>query len=1505
MTVGPDATSASAVSISLARISIPYAGIKLDKLKSNYKEWCEDITIALSLNSLYEYVTGDSSPPPESEARAFANWKANQRLAYAFLASSVAKSERPFLDMTKGPDVNWTSLQARHQKEGPVRQVQLLQQALSIQCTKDTPLPETAEQICTLIERAFAMGDIKADLLCSIALLNSLSDHFPHARSIISRDISNSTEKSPYTSNDIRRFLENEQSLIENDQRAEHKSSIALMTRPHAQKMSSPFLCSNPACKKTGHTVEFCIKQGGGMAGKSIEESKAARKLMLDKKRSGIAATKVPVTVKDVNGRAFTVLVDPDPLPSPPPHPEFAGLAHDPLPAASIEEIEYEGWMAVEEEPTTSIDWEHHTAPAAEAALTLTALNQTTRTQMSLNDFPFIVDTGASVHISPDRSDFLSLHSTTPRSVKGVGGSSIPAFGVGDIKVRVARGASVILRNTLYVPNATVRLISVSTLTADSNAVAHFDSSSCWITDKSTGAFIARGPLLPAKKLYALTLHSATADHALTIHGSPSLETWHRRLGHANYQSLWDMAKKGTLTGASVSSISRPPKCDACILGKQTKTPVPKKREEGDGHKATRKLEKVWVDLSGAHAVRSRTGNEYVMDIVDDYTSFPWSIPLKNKDDAFPELKAWELAREAETGLKVGTYITDNGELKSHQMNAWLKSRGTQQRFTAPHTSAHIGRVERMHRTLMAKARTMRIYAKLPTYLWDEFYLTSVHLHAKTTTRSLRGITPWELWHGRKPDYSYMREIGCRAFVLIPKKDNPKIFERSIECVLVGYEHKSKAYRCYNRTTHKIHSSYHVRFIESHEGHTPSGPDTLSDTPETDVVHPMDHIPIPSTDDEEDEDDPIPPSAHPDMPTLPPVTPPPRRSSRVTIPTERNPNGGPTTTRTKEAVQEAREGEARVKELRRERKAAKLAAGTSTDHSVDPTADNNVINDLRRAFEDLDLGDQAHELLAMISEMSDIDPESLQFEDEPRTWDEAKSSADADRWATGYRDELQSLKDMGVYKLIPRSEVPPGKRIRKGKPVFHIKRDEDGKAVRWKVRLVFKGFEQIYGKDYTKTTSPTARMESWRILLHIAASLDWDAQQIDVKTAFLYGLLPDDEVQYMQQPIGFEESGKEDWVWQLQRGLYGMKQSGRIWNQTLNAQMIDWGFTRLTCESCIYYRKTDTGIIISAVHVDDYLSIADSKGENERFKDQMRKVWTISELGTARFIMGIAISWDKTARTVALSQTALIDKIIEQFRQKDAHPVSAPFEPGCKLRRTNPQSITPEERSQLVKLPYRSLVGCLLYLAISTRPDISYAVQQLSQFLDSYSFEHWGAAIRLVRYLKGTRELKLYLGGDSPILLRACSDSDWANCLDTRRSVGGYVCSLGSGAISWAARKQKVVAASSCEAEYIAAFETAKECIWLRTLLEAIDHRQTNHTIISCDNTATKTLSEDPLLHSRVKHVDIKYHFLRERVQSGDLRLTYINTRENAADMFTKALDVKQFSYLRDFLGLR
>jgi hypothetical protein len=301
----------------------------------------------------------------------------------------------------------------------------------------------------------------------------------------------------------------------------------------------------------------------------------------------------------------------------------------------------------------------------------------------------------------------------------------------------------------------------------------------------------------------------------------------------------------------------------------------------------------------------------------------------------------------------------------------------------------------------------------------------------------------------------------------------------------------------------------------------------------------------------------------------------------------------------------------------------------------------------------------------------------------------------------------------------------------------------------------------------------------------------------------------------------------------------------------------------------------------------------------------MRTAWTISDLGEVRFVVGIAVEWDRLNSIVILSQTALIDRIIHQFGQIDAAPLSIPMVPGLKLRRIIKSSLSTTDQDNLSKLPYRSLVGSLLYIAISTRPDISYAVQQLSQFLDSFSYEHWNAAIRVVRYLKGSRNVKLHLGGSNDMTLIGYSDSDWANCPDTRRSVGGFTFSLGSGVVSWSARKQKTVAVSSCEAEYVAAFNAAKENSWLRTLLQNIGHPHSGPTTIHCDNNAAICLSEDPLLHDRVKHIDIKFHFLRERFHSGELKLKYIPTKDNIADIFTKPLEGPQFLRLRGFLGLR
>jgi hypothetical protein len=397
-----------------------------------------------------------------------------------------------------------------------------------------------------------------------------------------------------------------------------------------------------------------------------------------------------------------------------------------------------------------------------------------------------------------------------------------------------------------------------------------------------------------------------------------------------------------------------------------------------------------------------------------------------------------------------------------------------------------------------------------------------------------------------------------------------------------------------------------------------------------------------------------------------------------------------------------------------------------------------------------------------------------------------------EKWIEGTHEELKALREYGVYHLVPRSEVPLNKTILNLKPVYTCKRDMAGTVVRNKVRYCILGNRQIYGRDYTRTTSPTAHLESFRTVLYVAASNGWDIQQVDVKTAFLNADLPPEEYQYARQPRNFEEKGKESCVWKVVKSLYGLKQAGRAWNKHMHEAMLEWGFRHLVCKWCVYIcRLPDGGANIVAMHVDDILSAVSTVKANDAFKAQLRSKWAITDLSDIKFCLGIAVVRDAERRTISLSQTALIDRIVEQFNQHNAYPVATPMETKLNLHRPSTTVLSREEADQLATIPYHALVGSLMYLAIGTRPDIAYPVNRLAGFLSNYSVAHWQAAIRVVRYLKGTRSLTLTLGGTDPISLSGQTDSDYVNDKDGRRSIMGYVFSLGSGAISWVSQKQK------------------------------------------------------------------------------------------------------------------
>jgi hypothetical protein len=464
--------------------------------------------------------------------------------------------------------------------------------------------------------------------------------------------------------------------------------------------------------------------------------------------------------------------------------------------------------------------------------------------------------------------------------------------------------------------------------------------------------------------------------------------------------------------------------------------------------------------------------------------------------------------------------------------------------------------------------------------------------------------------------------------------------------------------------------------------------------------------------------------------------------------------------------------------------------------------------------------------------------------------------------------------------------------------------DAAGNVSRYKSHYVFGGHRQMPGWDYDRMMALTAHMEAFRTILSYAATNDYNAQQFDVKTAFLNGVLDEDEVQYMEQPKGFEEPGKEDWVWELWKGLYSMKQAGRIWNKTVNKAMLDWEFKRLPCKWCIYYRRTENGILIVAIHVDDFLSAASSCEANEHFKSQLKSRFEISE-GEVDLCLGIRIERDCSARTISLLQQTLIDQTLAKFNQKDAFPASTPMVDGATavLKRSDSSEVLSEaKKADLACLPYCSLIGLLMYIAVGTYPDIAFAVSKLSQFLDCYRRVHWQATLHVLQYLKGTRHLHLLLGG--PLFsLVGFSDSSWAE-EESHHSHMGYCYAVSSGVISWSSCHQATIAGSSTEAEYIAVSEAAHEAVWLRSLLHELELLPSGPTTIFCDNNGTIALSFDQAFHACVKHVDVWYHFIREQVDAKHLTVKRVSSAKNVADIFTKPLAKPLFEKHRARLGL-
>jgi hypothetical protein len=478
--------------------------------------------------------------------------------------------------------------------------------------------------------------------------------------------------------------------------------------------------------------------------------------------------------------------------------------------------------------------------------------------------------------------------------------------------------------------------------------------------------------------------------------------------------------------------------------------------------------------------------------------------------------------------------------------------------------------------------------------------------------------------------------------------------------------------------------------------------------------------------------------------------------------------------------------------------------------------------------------------------------------------------------------ELQALEENHTWDIVP---CPSTVKPIGSKWVFSVKLRSNGSLECYKARLVALGNKQEYGVDYEETFSPVAKMTTVRTILAIAASQSWQLHQMDVKNAFLHGDLHEEI--YMKLPSGMITSSPHN-VCKLRRSLYGLKQAPRAWFEKFRSTILSFSFIQSQYDPSLFFHISVSGIVLLLVYVDDIIITGTDCGLITKLQQQLHATFHMKDLGQLTYFLGLEVHHRPNG--IFVNQHKYIQDLITLAGLEDTSSVDTPMEVNVKYRK---------DEGDLLDDPtlYRSLVGSLIYLT-TTRPDISYVVHQVSQFMSSPRHLHLAAVRRIIRYLRGSPNRGLFFPTGSSLQLVAYSDADWAGCPDTRRSTTGWCMFLGNALISWKCKKQDRVSKSSTEAEYRAMSTACSEIVWLRGLLEELGFPQVTSTPLHADNTSAIQIATNPVFHERTKHIEVDCHFIRNTLENQVISLPHISSDLQIADVFTKAMTRQRHQFL-------
>ncbi|KAF8783882.1 hypothetical protein HU200_000329 [Digitaria exilis] len=1054
------------------------------------------------------------------------------------------------------------------------------------------------------------------------------------------------------------------------------------------------------------------------------------------------------------------------------------------------------------------------------------------------------LDSGASNHMTGNREAFSELNTGIVGTVKFGGNSVVDICGRGTILFQCKTGEHHALIDVYFIPKLLSNIVSIGQL----------DECRCQVLIEGGVLRIRdRERRLLAKvertknRLYILELRVARPV-CLAARKDDEAWRWHARFGHISFDALASLARHGMVCGLPlIEHVGE--LCDSCLTGKRRRLSFPKKAS----YRAEDLLELVHGDLCGPITPATNGGRRYFLFLIDDNSRYMWLTLLSSKDEAATAIKHFKARVETETGKKLKVLRTDRGgEFTSMEFGPYCAAEGVGRHLTAPYSLQQNGVIERRNQTIVGMARSMLKAKKMPTAFWGEAVTMVVFILNRAPTKSLKGITPFEAWHGT-----------CVGHVKVTKPNLSKLEDRSAPMVFLGYEPGSKVYRLYDPRSRRVVVSRDVVFDEaaswdwkeSGDGEATAGGASSSFTVEYTAYPGAGEITPQS----------------PSRSRVPGILEQPQSPSRSRVPGILEQEKSPQPRARGISVTFEGAGHSRAGAILETPSISRppkgpvgtppaSEAGEATPPEQSPARATSPVG------------------IRFVKPPSVVSPNvDFEYDDKPLRFrtlndlelhlgsaEEPPSFAEAEKeecWRRAMLEEMAAVEENRTWEL-----VPP----RIGcKPI----------GLKWvfKARLVAKGYVQREGIDFEEVFVPVARMESVRVLLALAAQRGWSVHHLDVKSAFLNGELAEEV--YVQQPPGFVVAGKE-----------GM--APWAWNTKLDASLASLGFTRCETEHALYTKTTAHGRLIVGVYVDDLIVTGTEQRDIDKFKCDMKAMFRMSDLGLLTYYLGI--------------ESAYARKLLERSGMKGCKASLTPMDEKLKLSK---ESSAPKVDAT----SYRSIVGGLRYLE-HTRPDISFIVGYVSRFMEDPREDHLATVKRLLRYVAGTigyglvykqgrgEQLELQGHGD-PLELLGYSDSDMAGDVDGRRSTTGVIFFLGASPVTWLSHKQKVVALSTCEAEYIAASTACCQGVWLGRVLLELTEENAPAPVLRVDNQSAIALAKNPVLHGRSKHIDIKYHYIRVCIERGQIKVEYVETARQLGDILTKPLGRTRPAELRTKIG--